>query len=582
MNQPYKRLDIKTGFICNNNCRFCVQADNKCRGNRTFEEIKKDLIESKQRCSGVVLTGGEVTIRSDFFEIVKLAKELGYETIQIQTNGRMFSSLDFCKKVVEAGANEFSPALHGYCAEQHDFLTNAPGSFNQTVKGIKNLKSLNQRIITNTVISKSNYATLPKIAHLLVKLDVNQFQFAFVHPMGNAQKNFNNIVPNMNLVKPYLHRALQIGLDAGKKAMAEAMPYCFMQGYEQCISENIMPETEIKGKKFQNTDSFSKQRKKDGKAKFSQCKICKYDYVCEGPWKEYSEKKGEKEFIPIEKEDAIKEKKLLNWLFYKDYYNFLSLITVLGNQREIGRLVVSKKKADIIISYLKKTKIYYEAVPRAKTSDAFAFEGGKNKYNCSDADLEFNKENNIYLYISKDANLIEKLKNSEIKGDPNETGRLLGYPKCCVKKHFIEINKGEISDISIINSLIKGNEERNHFLFYNNCNASGKTLISHFPCSYDCQESTQIAKENLKLIESINKKFANHLIFYLTRPAFISEKFIVHFHSNNPEFGKTYSNEEFVISGIKTETIKLIDNKTIQIGNDSINGKLVFFNQNGN
>jgi radical SAM protein with 4Fe4S-binding SPASM domain len=302
MNQEYKRVDVKTGFICNNNCLFCVQADNKCKGNRSFEEIKKDLIESKKRCSGVVLTGGEVTIRSDFFEIVKLAKELDYETIQIQTNGRMFSSLDFCKKTIEAGATEFSPALHGYCAEQHDFLTNSSGSFNQTVKGIKNLKSLGAYVLTNTVIVKSNYRDIPKIAKLLIKLDVDQFQFAFVHPMGNAWKNFDNIVPCMSLTTPYIHKGLQIGINAGKKVMTEAIPYCLMGSYEDYAAEKIIPETEIRGKEFQNTNSFTRQRKEEGKAKFPQCKQCEYDSLCEGPWKEYSEKKGNEEF------EVIKEK----------------------------------------------------------------------------------------------------------------------------------------------------------------------------------------------------------------------------------------------------------------------------------
>ena len=36
-----KRVDIKTGFLCNNNCYFCVQAQNKCSGNRSLDEIKK-------------------------------------------------------------------------------------------------------------------------------------------------------------------------------------------------------------------------------------------------------------------------------------------------------------------------------------------------------------------------------------------------------------------------------------------------------------------------------------------------------------------------------------------------------------
>ena len=291
-----KRVDIKTGFICNNNCRFCVQADNKYRGNRSFEEIKKDLIDSRKRCDGVVFTGGEVTIRKDFFDLVKLAKKLGYKIIQIQTNGRMFSSLDFCKKTIKSGATEFSPAIHGYCKEQHDYLTRAPGSFDQTVKGIKNLKSLGEDVLTNTVVVKPNYRDLPKIAKFLVEVDVDQFQFAFVHPMGNAWKNFDSMIPSISLAAPYIHKGLQIGIDAGKKVMAEAMPYCLMQGYEDYVAEKIIPETEVRGKQSQNTNSFTEQRQEEGKKKFSQCMECRYNLICEGPWKEYPEKKGDKEF----------------------------------------------------------------------------------------------------------------------------------------------------------------------------------------------------------------------------------------------------------------------------------------------
>jgi len=293
-----KRVDIKTGFVCNNNCRFCVQADNKCNGNRGFEEIKADLVDSRKRCSGVVLTGGEVTTRKDFLDIVKLAKELGYKTIQVQTNGRMFSNLDFCKKTIDAGATEFSPALHGYCAEQHDYLTQAPGSFNQTVRGIKNLKSLGAYILTNTVVVKSNYRNCPEIAKLLVNLSVDQFQFAFVHPMGNAWKNFDNIVPCISLATPYIHRGLQIGIDNNIDVMTEAIPFCLMANYKDYIAEQVIPETEIRGKKHQNTNSFTTQRQKEGKIKFIQCKRCKYDAACEGAWKEYPFKKGKLEFKP--------------------------------------------------------------------------------------------------------------------------------------------------------------------------------------------------------------------------------------------------------------------------------------------
>jgi len=294
-----KRADIKTGFMCNNNCLFCVQADNKCKGNRSFEEIKKDLEETRKRCDGLVLTGGEVTIRKDFFEIIKIAKKLGFKNIMIQTNGRLFCNKKFCEKTIEAGANQFSPAIHGYCSEQHDSLTRAPGSFKQTIQGIKNLKNLGANVVTNTVVVKQNYKDMPKIANLLIKLDVDQFQFAFVHPMGNAWKNFEEVVPNISEAAPYIHEGLLIGIKNEKRVMAEAMPYCLMQGFEAFVAEIFIPKTEVRGKKYQNTNDFTKVRKLYGKAKFPQCKQCKYDNICEGPWREYPTIRGIKEFKPV-------------------------------------------------------------------------------------------------------------------------------------------------------------------------------------------------------------------------------------------------------------------------------------------
>ncbi|MBL7148116.1 MAG: radical SAM protein [Nanoarchaeota archaeon] len=293
-----KRVDIKTGFTCNNNCRFCVQAHKKKYGDRNTEEIKKDLKKARKTCSGVVFTGGEVTIRDDILNLVSYAKNLNFEVIQIQTNARMLSYKPLCEKLIKAGANEFSPAIHGHTQKLHDSLTRTKGSFEQTLAGIKNLKRLKQIAITNTVVVKQNYRYLPEISRLLVNLDVDQFQFAFVHPIGNAYKYFDSVVPKMSLVAPYLKKGLQVGIDAGKIVMAEAMPYCMMEGYEDYVSEKFIPETEIIDMDM-IIDDYKSVRIKEGKAKFLQCKKCKYDKRCEGPWKEYPKKKGNKEFEPI-------------------------------------------------------------------------------------------------------------------------------------------------------------------------------------------------------------------------------------------------------------------------------------------
>lgn len=283
------RVDIKTGYSCNNNCIFCVQGDNKSKGNRSLDVIKKDIDNSE--FEEIVFTGGECTIRDDFFEMVSYAKQKGFKKIQIQSNGRAFSYLDFCRKAVKSGANEFAFSIHGSNSELHDSLTQVKGSFDQVVKAIQNLKALGCTVITNTVIVNDNYENLPLIADLLVSLKVDHFQLAFVHQIGGGS---SIKIPRMSSVIGYVKEALQIGLDNGVEVRTEAIPYCLLDGYENCVAEEKTPFTQVKDGEV--IEDFVALRKKECKQKFSQCSFCRYDYICEGPWKEYPEMFGSSEF----------------------------------------------------------------------------------------------------------------------------------------------------------------------------------------------------------------------------------------------------------------------------------------------
>jgi MoaA/NifB/PqqE/SkfB family radical SAM enzyme len=294
-----KKADIKTGFGCNNNCLFCVQGHKKEFGDKTTPEVMAIIKEARRNCDIAVFTGGEPTIRKDILQLVNYAKKIGFKTVQIQSNGRMFAYRDFCRKIIAAGANEYALALHGHTAELHDWLTQSQ-SFLQTVVGIKNLRELDQRVIMNAVITKSNYRHLPEIARLLAELDVDQFQFAFVHALGSAEKNFDAIVPRMELVVPYLKKAIDFGRKFGKKVMVEAVPPCFLAGYEDSIAEFGMPDMEIFDLDLVIPD-YKKSRLAQGKSKGPRCQACGFQETCEGPWKEYPDKFGWDEFKPVKK-----------------------------------------------------------------------------------------------------------------------------------------------------------------------------------------------------------------------------------------------------------------------------------------
>ena len=296
----YKRTDVKVGFACNNYCNFCVQWDKRTRFKpRTLGEIQKIILsEYHLGCRYIVFTGGEPTVHPKLVDAVQYAHDVGYSQIQIQSNGTNFADLEYTKALIRAWVTEFSPSIHGFHKETHDAQVGTPGAWEKVVKGLINLKRLNQRVIINSVITQTNFREIPELAALLIKLQVTQFQFAFVHILGSAAKNKMEVVPRKSEIIPYVHKALDLAKLHDIPAYTEAIPYCLMQWYEWAIAENMMPETSVIDAEYK-IDSYADYRWSEGKAKWPACKMCQKNTVCEGPWKEYPEMYGWNEFRPI-------------------------------------------------------------------------------------------------------------------------------------------------------------------------------------------------------------------------------------------------------------------------------------------
>ena len=295
-----ERIDLKVGFRCNNFCKFCVQGDKRERlPSKPEAELFRSLEEGRREGAvDVVITGGEPTLHSRIVAIAARAKGLGYRTIQVQTNGRTFCYADFVERMADAGVNEFGPSLHGSRAQIHDWLTGSKGAFLQTVSGIRNIKRLGLRVITNSVITKANYQDLPALARLLVSLGVDQFQFAFMHMAGRAGENKEWLTARMAVAEPWIKKALDVGIAAGIPVMTEAIPYCRMSGYENFIAERIIPRTRIYDANCVIAD-YTKTRLDEGKARGPRCSECDWREACEGPWREYPELFGWDEFVPV-------------------------------------------------------------------------------------------------------------------------------------------------------------------------------------------------------------------------------------------------------------------------------------------
>jgi MoaA/NifB/PqqE/SkfB family radical SAM enzyme len=292
--------DIVLGYGCNNNCIHCVRGGKNRSSNFSFDEIKKLVLDAKSRdVTRIILQGGEPTIRPDFLDIIDLIKKTDIPEIQIQTNGRMFSYLDFAKEVSAKGIAEFCFSFHTDVCSDFDNFTRSKGSFNQSVQGIKNLVHLNQNIKILLIITKQNYKRLKFMLEFLVNLGIKLFQIGIINPVGNAKRNFNSIVPSLKEIRPYLLNGLEYldGL-SDVSFYTQEIPKCIVGIYKSHVLEDYLPTKAEKLYMEENVYDHESLRK-SWKSKSLICSKCKETKFCEGVYTDYLNAFGDDDLEPI-------------------------------------------------------------------------------------------------------------------------------------------------------------------------------------------------------------------------------------------------------------------------------------------
>ena len=154
---PYIRLSISD--VCNFKCGYCLPDGYKIdkSDNRTFiniEEIGRlTRALSELGVSKIRLTGGEPTVRKDFFEIIKIIKEnSGIKKTVITTNGYRLDKI--ANDIKNSGLDGINISIDSLNAETFKKIT-GHDRLEEILRGIKNLQKLNfKNIKINAVLLK--------------------------------------------------------------------------------------------------------------------------------------------------------------------------------------------------------------------------------------------------------------------------------------------------------------------------------------------------------------------------------------------------------------------------------------------
>jgi His-Xaa-Ser system radical SAM maturase HxsC len=195
----YRRASPSNSFLvterCDNYCLMCSQPPRKQDDSWLLDELAQviPLISPETREIGI--TGGEPGLLGGrLVELVELMKRfLPRTAVHILSNGRSFSDPDFARALALVRHPDLMLGIPLYSdlPEEHDYVVQARGAFDETVRGILNLKRARVKVELRFVIHAQTYSRLPEFANFVARnlLFVDHVALMGLELMGFAKTN---------------------------------------------------------------------------------------------------------------------------------------------------------------------------------------------------------------------------------------------------------------------------------------------------------------------------------------------------------------------------------------------------------
>ena len=157
---------------CNNYCVMCSQPPRNVVDDYpdiVWQAISLMDIDTPQ----LTFTGGEPTLLGrKLVDLIRRAKNiLPHTALHILTNGRLLKYLTFAKDIADVHHPDLvlGVPIYSDVACEHDFIVQARGAFDETVKGILNAARCGLQVELRIVISRLNCKMLPSLAGFIAR-----------------------------------------------------------------------------------------------------------------------------------------------------------------------------------------------------------------------------------------------------------------------------------------------------------------------------------------------------------------------------------------------------------------------------
>jgi len=261
------RVWVRISAACNNLCIFCLDSDAQDGKLIPEEYVKKEIREWFKQWyeNRIILSGGEASINPKLPEYIKYAKDLWYDRVQTVTNGNMFASEKFCKKVFDAGLEEVTFSMHGHNSKLHDYLVATPWAFKKSLKGLIYVKKYYPEIILNIdiVVNKINVDFLPDIIKFYMRLWIYEYDILQIIPFGRGFKEYKDaLFYNISEHKDALTETWKLSRVSGMYMWTNRFHVEAFEWFEDLIQDPRKIKSEVMGESFEMFSPFIESKGK--------------------------------------------------------------------------------------------------------------------------------------------------------------------------------------------------------------------------------------------------------------------------------------------------------------------------------
>ncbi len=202
------QLDLT--YRCNERCVHCY-LDHDDHGEMTTAEIKHLLDEMAD--AGVfilTLSGGEIFLRKDFFELLEYARRRLTFCVKLKTNAIMIRERE-AARVRDLGVESIQISIYSHRPEVHDAITLVPGSLKRSVDAIRFLKSQGLRVVIANVLMVQNVQDYQGVRALAAELGVECTLDPTITPMMDGDRSVLSLGVDQNTLRQVFRDGSLVG-----------------------------------------------------------------------------------------------------------------------------------------------------------------------------------------------------------------------------------------------------------------------------------------------------------------------------------------------------------------------------------